>query len=550
MISKSLLHYATLVVTTTASICPILGPVFPAPRDLSSSVAFQDALKGLQLKLDEAFMVGNTTHGRVNPNDTFSIQVFSTESEEPLFDYHRRGPAVLGNRTVDGDSIYRIASGSKLITVYLLLLEAGEVVLRDKVTEYLPQLAGVSIWDEMTVGALTGYLGDIVGDLYEVSSIPGGDLAAAFPGAFPPLTENEISGCNYLTGCTSETFLQNLKGRPSAYLPNTTPAYSNTGFATLGLIVEAVANSTFEEVLRKRLVAPLRLTGTTISQPKDLTNAVIPGSESRSGWNYDLSDTPSAAEGGLFSTPNDMSAIGRAILSSSLLPNATTRSWFKPTGLTSSLIGAVGHGWEIYRASYPEHNRVIDLYVKGGNLPGYGSNFILIPDFNVGFIMMMAGQRGSISTPVAALIIDEILPALDEAARVQADAALAGTYAASNGLNSTVKISSTPGIPGLTIEEWVSNSTDMHAIFVPPTELFQMFPTNIVSEDGKQVSWRSTSVFLPDTGSPLDACASWVAIDRPTYGIYGLDEFVFHLGDDGKAHAIEPRALKIVLERV
>lgn len=333
-------------------------------------------------------------------------------------------------------------------------------------------------------------------------------------------------------------------------MPNTTPAYSNAAFATLGLVLEEASNSSFDEALRRLLVAPLGLNGTTSSAPKNSTNAVIPGDATASGWDHDLSDTPAAAEGGLFSSPNDMSAIGRAILSSSLLPGSTTRAWLKPTSFTSSLTGAVGRPWEIFRAVIDaQHNRVIDLYTKPGNYPGYGANLILIPDFDVGIVVMMAGQRGTIGTTIAGVIIDELLPALDEAARAQADAAFAGTYTAANGLNSTLTLATAPGIPGLGITELVSNGTDLRRSWLQGIEHFQMYPTNIVSEDGKQVSWRSTYVSVPDTGSPFDACPSWVGVDRPTHGVFGVDEYVFHLGEDGGAWGVEPKALKIVLEK-
>ncbi|KAJ4993117.1 hypothetical protein SVAN01_01469 [Stagonosporopsis vannaccii] len=555
MAPTSLLYYAALA-TAASAVCPMLGPVFPVPTELPSAVAFQNSLKTLQANIDEAFTTGNTSYGPINPTDTYSIQIFSTRSEELLLDYHHHGSNVLGNRTVDGDSIYRIASTSKVITVYLLLLEAGDAVFAEKVTKYLPELAGVQNWDDITVGALAGYLGDIVSELFDTTALPGGDLSAGLPGVLPPLAANETSECRYGSsgGCNREVFLRNLIARRPAYLPNTTPSYSNAGFATLGLVLEAISNSTFDEVLHKHLVAPLHLTGTSTSQPSNLSRAVIPGSAAASGWDINLSEGPGAAMGGLFSTPNDLTAIGRSILASTLLPGATTRDWLKPVSHTSSLIGAVGRGWEIYRAvTNAKHNRVIDLYTKGGNLPGYGANLILAPDFDVGISIIMAGQRGTIGSVIASVIIDTLLPALDEAARVQADDVFAGTYTAPDGLNSSLALSTSPGLPGLTIETWVSNGTDMVSLFIPPSifpgEKFQMFPTNIVSDDGKEISWRSTSLILPDTGSPFDTCASWGVLDRPIYGVYGLDEFVFHLGADGKAYGVEPKAFKIVLEK-
>ncbi|KAF1355700.1 beta-lactamase/transpeptidase-like protein [Lizonia empirigonia] len=393
MLFKAPLFSSFLLAATSASICPILGPVFPAPINLHSSSTFRDALKSVQSNIDKALASGNSVHGLLNPNDTYSVQIFSTASERPLLDYHRRGPAVLGNRTVDGDSVYQIASVSKLITVYLLLLEAGEAIFSDKLTKYLPELRGVASWDDITIGSLAGDLGGVTAELFDVSALAGGDISALLPGTFPPLATNETSGCSYgSSGCTRAVFIKNLLDRRPIYPPNTTPAYSNTAFATLGLILESITNSTFGQVPRDLLIKPLQLNGITLSAPTDLTYAVIPGDETTSGWNIDLRDTPGAAMGGIFSSPNDLSAIGRSILSSSLLPSSTARALLKPTSFTSSLLGAAGRPWEIYRAALnAERNRVIDLYTKSGNLPGYGANLVLIPDFDVGFVVMMAG---------------------------------------------------------------------------------------------------------------------------------------------------------------
>ncbi|KAJ4310407.1 hypothetical protein N0V94_008464 [Neodidymelliopsis sp. IMI 364377] len=483
----SLIVGLALVARIAASICPILGPVFPASTNLTSSISFRKTLQNIQTNIDQALASGNTTHGPVGVNDTYSIQIFSTTSDVPLLDLHKRGLDLVGNRTVDGDSVYRLASVSKLFTVYLLLLNAGGTIFNDKVTKYLPELEGEAHWDEITVGTLAGYLGDITAD----------------------------------------------------------------PFAVLGLVLEQISNTSYANALHEFLIKPLFLNGTSASVPSDASNGIIPGNETVAGWDVDLSDATSVAMGGLFSSPNDVAAIGRAILSSSLLPASTTRAWLKPTSFTSSLLSAPGHGWEIYRAVVNvQHNRIVDLYTKGGNFGGYGVNFVLIPDFGVGFVVMMAGERGGVDTAISTLILDDLLPALDEAARVEADALYVGTYTTTNGLNSTVKLTTTPGVPGISIEQWISNGTNLRSVWLGDYEWFQMYPTNIVSDDGKQISWRSSFISVPDTVSPFDACPSWFGIDRPTYGIYGVDEYVFHLDENGKAWGLEPKAQKIILQRV
>ncbi|KAH8711829.1 beta-lactamase/transpeptidase-like protein [Phaeosphaeriaceae sp. PMI808] len=530
-----------------ATYCPFLGPVFPPPTSLSTNSEFTSSIQKLQSSIQEALSSGNSTHGPISSNDTYSVQIFSTKNDEPLLDMHHRGTEILGNRTVDGDSVYRIASTTKLITVYLLLLQVGDSIFEHRVTKYLPELAGKGQWDDITVGALAGYLAGIAADAY---TFPGPGPADIFPGAFPILSPNETSPCVYgQSGCTREVFLSHLASRRQVFLPNTTPGYSNAGFATLGLILETATGLSYNDSMKKLLGDPLALKSTTSAAPKDSSIGVIVGDKETSGWSL-LLDGPGIGMGGLYSSANDLSIIGRSILSSKLLPGATTRAWFKPTSHTSSLIGATGRPWEIFRATLgpAEHNRVTDLYTKGGNVGGYGANLVLLPDYDVGFVVLTGSRRGRVPTGISGIIVDHLLPALEEAARTQAHAAYAGTYRASGNLNSSLILTSQPGVPGLTIAVWISNGTDIIHSVMPSPQSFQLYPTNVKSADGRKHSWRSSYLAAEDVG-PFSACPSWFALDRPTYGVYGLDEFEFGVDGGGKAVTVEPKALKVVLER-
>jgi hypothetical protein len=380
-------------------------------------------------------------------------------------------------------------------------------------------------------------------------------LKLAFPDAFSTLDTDEIPPCAYnQSGCTREIFLGYVASRRPVYLPNTTPGYSNAAFAILGLVLESMTGKSYAGNLRDLLSVPLGLQATTESRPRNSTSGVIVVNEDSVGWNLVL-DGAGTGMGAIFSTANDMTKIGRTILASSLLPDNTTRAWFKPTSHTSSLIGAVGWAWEIFRTTIgpPEHNRIVDLYTKAGNVAGYGANYVLIPDHSVGFVVLTAGTRGRVPYAVSSIIVDQLLPALDEAARVEAASAFAGTYTATGGLNSTLVLSSAPDVLGLSVGKWISNGTDILAevVGVPTAfENYQMYPTNIISQDETRFSWRVTPYSSAPGSGLFSACPSWAALDRPQYGVYGLDEFVFHTDHDGKATAVEPKALKIVLERV
>lgn len=267
--------------------------------------------------------------------------------------------------------------------------------------------------------------------VYSVDAIAGGGLDQMFPGAgFPKMEKNETSPCiATVTRCSRAEVLEALQARPRTYLPYTTPAYSNTGFLLLGFILEQVTGKTYEQVLQKDLVEPLHLKRTTSSIPNSTTGGVIIRDPTASGWNIDVWDA--TAMGGGFSTTNDLSGIGRAILSSSLLPPNTTRLWMKPTTFTSSLIGAVGMPWEIYRASIdPGSNRVVDIHTKGGNVGVYSAPLALLPDFNVGFVVLVASEADGAPYIFSDLIAEVVIPALEEAARQEADSVYAGTYTA------------------------------------------------------------------------------------------------------------------------
>lgn len=112
-----------------------------------------------------------------------------------------------------------------------------------------------------------------------------------------------------------------------------TPGYSNAAFPTSGLALESVTNVPYTDALRHLLVDPLRLRATTVVPPQNSSHAAMLVDEVSSRWNVTI-DGAGTGMGAAFSSVNDMSAIGCAILSSSLLNANTRRGWLKPTSHT------------------------------------------------------------------------------------------------------------------------------------------------------------------------------------------------------------------------
>lgn len=72
----------------------------------------------------------------------------------------------------------------------------------------------------------------------------------------------------------------------ASFLPGYTPDYSNANFALLGIALENVLGEHLEEVFNASLAEPLGFTGTTITQPREITNqSVIPSGDAQlAGW--------------------------------------------------------------------------------------------------------------------------------------------------------------------------------------------------------------------------------------------------------------------------
>jgi hypothetical protein len=375
----------------------------------------------------------------------------------------------------------------------------------------------------------------------------------------PPLKDSEKPRC-YIDlekgdSCDRAAFFANIDSRQPVYRANTKPIYSNTAFIVLGYALETISGRSYEDILQG-IADVLDLTGTSQAKPDD-SRGVIPFNVSSSLWATDLGEaTPT---GGLYSSANDLSKLGRAILNNTLLHPNTTRAWLKPTAFTNDLVAAVGRPWEIYRADTIPTRGVIDIYTKSGDIGSYHTFFAVVPDYNIGIVAIVGGP--GYHTWIESSIVDIVFPALEAAAREQAQAAYAGTYRATNGLNSSLTLSTSMNASGLGITRWTSNGTDMIEVLsvlmgapLGP-DVLRIFPTNLEQEnsDGTtDVSWRISfdAPTYRQTSGPFSACGTWFAVDALSYGEHGIDQIQFTIGEDGRAVSVGLRAFKIVMEKV
>ncbi|KAF2137390.1 uncharacterized protein K452DRAFT_208381, partial [Aplosporella prunicola CBS 121167] len=551
--------------------CPYQGPLFPPPRNPLSTSAIQGAQESFAAQLEDALNGADELGSSLLLNETFfSISVFSSTSS--LFTYHHvAAPSEvadegLTSKTLDGDSIYRIGSVSKLLTLYTLLVAQGDVDWNQPITKFVPELSDGETddelrsiqWEDVTIGALATHLAGISrmnawGDqVFENSSTL---EAAGLPSTYD---ENDIPTCGLGLLPNPPKQIQGLNKLGPFMPPFQTPVYSNDGYMVLAWALENMTGEPLTETFRREIVDPLKLSHTTFETPIDTSNAVVPGglvdAASTSGWGVDLQDNNPA--GSAYSTTNDVTAIGQSILQSSLLSKALTRRWLKPHARTSDDTQAVGAPWEIASMRIPlsdgkaENTSTtrVDLYTKGGDIIAYSSYLVLEPDRDFGFVVLGAGlpSAGNQIRYLSDLAARTWVSALEAAAREEATAAYAGDFASDD---SAMSIVVEDGKPGLLVAEWVSHGVDVLAAAGAGASV-RLYPTGLAR--GNKYAFRAITEALPASwlGGPIDtACVSWALGDRAQVASRMIDDFVIELDDEGRAVSVEPRAYRETLLR-
>ncbi|GAB1318372.1 Penicillin-binding protein 4 [Madurella fahalii] len=527
--------------------CPVLGPAYPDVVDPGSSRALNAARVAFDKEITQALssdLVGNGT--------SFSIQVFSSHSDTPIYERYYTAAGLSLNKSVDAETLYRLASISKLMTVYTMLTELSEKHWNDPITDYVPELVTAgdvdavdsTAWSEVTLGSLASHMGGVSRDyaLLDVSS----SFPDGLPG-LPVLNESEIVRCG-TTGfrpCTREAESIARMRRSYPISPSYhTPAYSNMAFQLLGYAAENITGKPFAHLVEERLLKPLNLSRTFLSAPLNDSNAVVVD-----GWTLELGDE--APAGAYLSSSSDLTKLGRSILNSQLLPTQITRKWLKPVAHTADVSLSIGRPWEIYRFSVAAYDtRVVDTYTKHGGYGEYLGLFAVSPDHGIGYSILTAGPTVTATQGYLETRIPEVwLTAAEQAGREQADAVFGGKYTLPD--NSTLEVSLYPGEPGLFISKLVSNGTDMLALdgasvggSAGANLGAWLYPMRLTADN--RVAFRAV---LGALGRPAERCISWVALDAIRYGGYPLDLFIFELGAEGMAVAVEVPILKKTLHK-
>lgn len=243
------------------------GPSYPAPRDVGSDTSRVSATwKNVTTTLDQTIQgegLGKLASALLK-NTTFSIGMFSLHDQNALsLQYHHTAPTTLngtyGAKKVDADTIYRVASVSKLITTYAGMIKLNDNDWNTPLADIFPAFKKIVEktaedfdavqniqWDKITVADIAAQLGGIPRLSIPISSdlaITGGvDPSTLDAWGLPPVNLTEIvtqypCAASLQSGsgdCDTEMFTQGMASNQPLYQPAASPLYSDSGFFLLG----------------------------------------------------------------------------------------------------------------------------------------------------------------------------------------------------------------------------------------------------------------------------------------------------------------------------
>ncbi|KAF9048731.1 beta-lactamase/transpeptidase-like protein [Panaeolus papilionaceus] len=352
--------------------------------------------------------------------------------------------------SIDRDSIYRIASISKMFTVLetLVLREKGVLNWDDPVQKYIPDFnppAGGwaarfsggqgNVDDEMpriTLRALASHMSGLSRDLPK-ASLP----------KWPTTALNGVSvplGAKDLDQLLNETASVPLVDRIYTY-----PVYSNAGTSLLGVAnvaanIKASADASTEptshkDLLKRDIFDPLGFNASFFRLPSDesVRNRIAVSSAVPIEADIAASDVADPA-GGQYSSLADLEFLMQTLINPSgkggIIPKRAVREWLRPLHVWGDNVEGVGAPWEIHSVSNTP------VYGKAGDHTSYHTDFSVIPDYSYGVILLLTGVYKQ-AHDVTAKVIEAIHPAFQQLQST----ALAKLYAGSwSGSNSTVNV--------------------------------------------------------------------------------------------------------------
>jgi CubicO group peptidase (beta-lactamase class C family) len=285
---------------------------------------------------------------------------------------------------VKRETVFQSGSVGKQFTAtaVMLLVEDGKLELDDPVSKYL---AGApESWKDVTVRHLLTHTGGI----------------------------REYTGrLNLQQNYTEDELLAKAFAFPTEFPPGTKHAYSNTGYAVLGILVSKVAGKFYGDFLKERVFESLGMkTARIISESDIVPNRaagyqLVGGKLQNQGWVAPRTNT--TGDGSLYLTVDDFIKWDAALSAGKVLKKASLDEMGTPARTSDGKEHPYGFGWQLVPVN--GHKRIH----HGGAWQGFTATIDRYVDDKLTVVVMMNlgapnGNPGRVARGVAGLYVPEL----------------------------------------------------------------------------------------------------------------------------------------------
>lgn len=282
----------------------------------------------------------------------------------------------------------------------------------------------------------------------------------------PPIPDNLTLPCPGVENgepCTRSDLLRAVEQQKPVFAPNQKSSYCNDAYELLGLALESATGQDYSDYITEAILKPLNMTLSSLSTPPD-DHAVLSRGQAEI---WDIDQGVQRPTGGLYASASDMSKFLRYILRH-YNAIATGVNWLLPVSWATGTHSFYGMPWEILRTeAVLEHSkRPVTIVSKSGGLPGYVSQIFLLPEYDLGVTILVAGEIALLNR-LQDIVLVRLIQAAEAAVWEHVAKVYTGNLIATNSsLNSSLSLKSSP-TNGLTISNFVSNGTDILRTTIP-----------------------------------------------------------------------------------
>ena len=292
------------------------------------------------------------------------------------------------NIDVNENTMFRLGSISKVYVALaiLKLQEEGRLSLKDKIRGLIPEIEFNNPWEDKYPIRIENLLEHTTGWSYWHYAELGSD---------DPKPKTLKEALDYYP-----------KSRTSVFIPGTRIQYSNVGTSVAAYIVEKVSGLTFEDYIDKYIFKPMGMENMTYLQSEQYKKSGAKLYDNGIKLNYfNILYRPSAALNG---SPKDMARMVKFFINRGKINNNQIISDSSLRRMERSESMPILSKSELYRrnglSDYGSYYNGFIYYGHGGSVPGGNADFAYLPEYNMGYAVMINGGDEDAVNEIADLI--------------------------------------------------------------------------------------------------------------------------------------------------